>query len=166
MRNNDNRAFKVDKKILKPSNSRNIKVIGRLVHKKNIGISEKSLCKKNFDLDIVIKLTHLGIVKFICNSESVEKDFRIALCAPAAHLGKLFLKLTDFDAVLLREVLFHVEGFLFIHYFAKVRISHEHRANNVVLIKGKVILSQDGHSFTRGDNDLALVRFDLARKDF
>ena len=166
MRNNNNRAFKVNKEILKPSDRRNVKVVGRLVHQEYIGITEKSLSKQNLDLDIIIKLTHLSIVKFIGYSKTVEKNFSVALCAPAAHLGKLLLKLADSDSVLLGEILFHIEGFFFVHYLAKVRITHKHRAYNIVFVKGEMILSEDRHSLARGDDDLALVRLDLTRKDF
>ncbi len=166
MRNNDDRAFKVNKEFLKPANSRNIEVVGRLVHQKDIRISEKSLSEKNLDLDVVVKLAHLGVMEFVRNAESVEKNFGVALCAPAAHFGKFLLKLADLDAVLLREILLQIEGFLLVHYLAKMRITHENRADNIVFVKGEMILPENRHSLARGDDDLALIRLDLSRKNF
>ena len=49
---NDNGIFKIHKEIFKPTNSRKVKVVGRLVKKKDIGIAEKCLSKKNLNLHI------------------------------------------------------------------------------------------------------------------
>ena len=143
MGNNDNRTVKLYKELLEPGNCINIKVVRRLVHKKDIGIAEKSLRKKHLDLDFITKLAHLCIVKFVCNAETVKENFRIAFCAPAAHFRKLFLKLADTDAVLLGEILLHIEGFFFVHNLAELRVTHKHGADNIVLVEGKVILTKN-----------------------
>ena len=53
---NDDGIVKVDQEFFQPFNSRKIQMVGRLIQKKDIRISEKSLCKKNLDL-----LTDAGI---------------------------------------------------------------------------------------------------------
>ena len=56
MRYYNNRIFKIHKEVFKPANSRKVKVVCRLIKKKNIRIAKKCLCKKNLDL-----LTDAGI---------------------------------------------------------------------------------------------------------
>ena len=50
MRNNNNRVFKIQKEIFKPTNGRQIKVVCWLIKQKNIRITEKCLCKQHLNL--------------------------------------------------------------------------------------------------------------------
>ena len=42
----DNRIFKINKELLKPCDSIKVKVVRRLIEKKDVRITEKSFCKK------------------------------------------------------------------------------------------------------------------------
>ena len=67
----DNRIVKIDQELLQPFDSRKIQVVGRLIKKKDIRISEKSLCKKNLDLHTTGKVCHLCIVELGVDAETV-----------------------------------------------------------------------------------------------
>ena len=166
MADNDNGVFKVQQKVLKPVDCGNVKVVCRLVQKKNIRISEKCLSKENLDLLFAGQFTHELIVKFVVNTEGVEKNFSVAFRTPAVHFRKLFFKLAYSYSVLLGEVLFGVKLFLCVHDFNKLCVAHEHGADNIVIVIGIVILLQNGKTLARCDADIALVRFNFAGKDF
>mgnify|MGYP006888211349 CR=1 FL=1 len=74
MGNYDNGIVKVDQELLKPLNSRKVQMVGGLVKKQDIRISEKGLCKKNLDLHASCKVSHLRIVEFRVNSKTVQKQ--------------------------------------------------------------------------------------------
>ena len=67
----DNRIVKIDQELLQPFDSRKIQVVGRLIKKKDIRISEKSLCKKNLDLLTAVQFTHISIVKICVDTETI-----------------------------------------------------------------------------------------------
>ena len=136
----DNRIFKVHKEFFQPVDCRNIKVVGRLVKKKNVGISEKSLSKKHLNLLVTVKFTHKTVVEFVVNAKSVEKNFRITFSTPAVHFCKLLFKLADSDTVFLGELFFCVKLFLGIHNFNKLRVAHKHGTYYAVFVEGKVVL--------------------------
>ena len=62
MRYNYDGGIKVNKKFLEPSYGFNVEVVCRLVHKKYVRISEKSLRKQNLNLLVARKLAHFKIV--------------------------------------------------------------------------------------------------------
>ena len=47
---NDDSVVKVDQEFFEPFNSRQIKVVGRLIQKKNVRIAEQSLCQQDLYL--------------------------------------------------------------------------------------------------------------------
>ena len=166
MADNDNGVFKVQQKVLKPVDCGNVKVVCRLVKKKNIGVSEKGLGKENLDLLFAGQLSHEFIVKFVVNTEGVEENFSVAFRTPAVHFRKLFFKLAYSYSVLLGEILFGIKLFLCVHDFNKLCVAHEHGADNIVIVIGIVILLQNGKTLARCDADIALVRLNLTGKDF
>ena len=112
MGNYDNRIFKVHQEILQPFNRMDIQMVGRLVQKQNIGIAEQSLCQKHLHLLSACQLLHLRIMEFICNPQTVQQHFRIGFRSPAVQLRKFALQLCRLNAVLVCEVLLHIERIL------------------------------------------------------
>ena len=62
VRNDYYGVFKIRQELLKPGYSVQIQVVGGLVHKKYVRVSEKSLCKKHLYLVVTGKLIHLLVV--------------------------------------------------------------------------------------------------------
>ena len=58
----DNRIFKINKELLKPSDSVKVKVVRRLIEKKDVRITEKSFCKKYLYLLAAVKFGHHLVV--------------------------------------------------------------------------------------------------------
>ena len=139
----DNGVVEVDKELFKPADCFEIEVVGGLVEKKDIGITEKCLCKEDLDLLGTVEFCHLCIVIFRSDSETVKKHSRIGLCLISVHLRKLALKLTCSDSVLVGEILFHIDGIFFLHDVIEVLISHDHGIHYGKLIIFKVVLLED-----------------------
>ena len=136
----DNRIVKIDQELLQPFDSRKIQVVGRLIKKKDIRISEKSLCKKNLDLHTTGKVCHLCIVELSVDSETVEKSSSIGLCFPSVHLCKLTLKLAGTDAIFVCEIFLCVNGFFLFHDLIESFITHDDSIQNRISIIFEVIL--------------------------
>ena len=56
----DNGILKVDQELLEPCDRIEIQVVGRLVEKQDVRVSEKCLGKKNFDLLAACQVSHLA----------------------------------------------------------------------------------------------------------
>jgi len=162
----DNRIVKIDQELLQPFDSRKIQVVGRLIKKKDIRISEKSLCKKNLDLHTTGKVCHLCIVELGVDSETVEKSSSIGLCFPSVHFCKLTLKLAGTDAIFVCEIFLCVNGFFLFHDLIESFITHDDSIQNRISIIFEVILLQERKSLTGGDHNVALGRLELTGKDF
>ena len=73
VRYDDNRTEILRKEVLKPSHSVNIKVVGRLVHEDNVGVSEKCLCEQYLDLFITCKTAHLRVHNALVKTKTLYK---------------------------------------------------------------------------------------------
>ena len=165
MGNYDNGIVKVDQELLKPLNSRKVQMVGGLVKKQDIRISEKGLCKKNLDLHASCKVSHLRIVEFRVNSKTVQKGSSVRLCFPSVHFCKFALQLAGADSVLIGEVFFGIDGFLLFHDLVETKVTHDNGIKNRISIIFKVVLLQERETLSRCDHDVTLSRLKLAGKD-
>ena len=94
---NDDSVVKVDQEFFEPFNSRQIKVVGRLIQKKNVRITKQCLRQKNFDLLAAGQVCHLSIMEFGFDSEAIQKSGSIGLCLPSVHLGEFTFKGEEFE---------------------------------------------------------------------
>ena len=67
----DDRVLKVNQELLKPCNCIQIQVVGRLVQKQDVRISEQCLSKQDFDFLSTDQIFHHGVVKLRLNSETI-----------------------------------------------------------------------------------------------
>ena len=67
----DNGILEVDQELLKPLDRIEVQVVGRLVEKKDVRVSEQGSCKKNFDLLAAGQVRHLCVVQFRLNAKAV-----------------------------------------------------------------------------------------------
>ena len=140
-------------------------MVGGLIQKQDVGVSEKCLGQKYADLEVILDFLHELVVKGCGNSETVEHLSCLTFRFPAAHLGELALKLSCPDAVFLSEVSLLVDLVTLLHDGIELLISHDDRVDYPMAVESKVILSQGCHSLTRSDDDLSRIRFDLTGKN-
>ena len=160
-----NGAEIIGEEILKPCNCIDIKTVGRLVKKDNIGVAEKSLCKKHLNLFAFLKLRHLHIEIRVGKTETLNELRGIRLCLPAVELSKLALELGCADTVLIGEIRLCVELVLLFHYIIEALIAHYNGIKNRELLECKVVLLKDGHSYGFGNINVTLCRLKLAAKN-
>ena len=129
---NDDGIVKIDQEFFEPFNSRQIQVVGRFVKEQNVRISEKCLCKKDFDLLASGQVSHLSVVDFGFDSESVQKGGSIRFCFPSVHLSEFTLEFAGANAVFVSEVFFGIDGFFFFHDLIQSGISHNNGIQNIV----------------------------------
>ena len=67
----DDGVLKVNQELFKPCDRIQIQVVGRLVQKQDVGISEQCLSKQDFDLLGTDQVFHHGIVKLRLNSQTI-----------------------------------------------------------------------------------------------
>ena len=129
--NNDG-IVKVDQEFFQPFDRREIQMVGRLIEEQNIRIPEKCLGQKNFDLLASGQVSHLSVVEFGFDSESVQKGGSIRFCFPSVHLSEFTLEFAGADAVFVSEVFFCVDGFFFFHDLIQSGVSHNNGIQNIV----------------------------------
>lgn len=67
----DDCILKVNEEFFQPGNSIQIQVVGRLVQKKDVRITEEGFGKENFDLLSAVQVTHHGIVEIRFDAQAV-----------------------------------------------------------------------------------------------
>ena len=158
----DDGIVKVDQEFFQPFNSRKIQMVGRLIQKKDIRISEKSLGKQDLDFHTTGKICHLCVVELCVDTETVEKSGGVGFCFPSVHLCKFTLKFAGTDTIFVCEILFCVDGFFFFHDLIKPFVTHDNGIQNRVGIIFEMILLQERKSLSRCDYDITFRWFELA----
>ena len=161
----DHGVFKIDQEVLQPCDGVQIQVVGRLVQKQIVRISEERLCQKHLHLDIILQTRHFRIMVLRVNAKAVQKCRCIALCVPAVHFRKLSLQLGSTDTILLGEVFLHVNGVLLLHDLVQTLVSHDDRIHYVILIIFEVILLQNGETLPRVHGNITAGGLQLTGQD-
>ena len=86
---NDNSVVKVDQEFFQPCDRIKIQVVGRLVKKQDIRVSEQCLCKKNLNLLRTCQVFHQFIMKLCLDTKSVQKIGSIRFRFPSIHCSEL-----------------------------------------------------------------------------
>ena len=136
-------------------------MVRRLIEKKDIRVSEKSLCKKNTDLKVILYLRHLLLMKILRNPEAIEHLSSSCLSFPSAELCKLALKLSSPYSILFGEIRFLIDRIALLHDIIELLESHDDSINYTIFIECEVILAENCHSLTRCDDDLTCIRLNL-----
>ena len=162
---NDNCVVKVDQEFFQPCDCIKIQVVGRLVKKQDIRVSEQCLCKKNLDLLRTCQVFHQFIMKFCLDTKSVQKVGSIRFCFPSIHCSELSFQLTCFDSVFICEIFFCVNFFFLFHDFIQTCISHDNCIKNREFVIFEMILLKERKSLARGDNYITGCRLKLSGKN-
>ena len=155
---NDDSVVKVDQEFFEPFNSRQVKVVGRLIQKKNVRITKQCLRQKNFDLLASCKVSHLGIMEIGFNSKTIQKSSSIRFCFPSVHLCKFAFQFTGTDTVFISEVRFCIDSIFFFHDLIQSLVTHDNSIQNCICIIFEVILLQERETLARSDNNVTVGR--------
>ena len=160
---NKHGMLKVCQILLKPYNSLEVEVVGRLVEQQVIRISKQSLSKHHAHLLLTAKFLHVLIVKCLLDAKTAKKLGCIALGIVSVEFSKLLFKFGNLYSVLVAEILLHVKGILLLHNLPEHGMSHKHGIKNRKLIKLKVVLTQYRQTLARAQSNCSLVRLKFAR---
>ena len=69
------------------------------------------------------------------------------------------------DTVFIGEVLFSVDGFLFLHDVIEALIAHDDRIHDGISVVLEVVLLQNGKSLTGCEHDVSVRGFEFTRED-
>ena len=166
MGNDDNGIFEIHQIVFQPAHGFDVEVIGRLVEKKDVGVSEKRLRQQYADLLFRVELAHGGIMKFLRNLQGVEELSRLIFGVIAVHFRKFAFEFGGTDSVLFRKVRIGIQGVLFVHDVHEVFIAEHDGAEHRLFIVHILVLLQNGHTLVFIQRDISLLRFYFARKDF
>ena len=161
----DHGVFKVDQKLLQPGYGVHIQMVGRLVKKEYIGVSEQGLCKQDLYLLRAVKIAHHAVVQLCLYPEAVKEVFGVGLGFPPVHFGKFGLKLARSYTVLVGKILFGIYGILFLHYLIKAFVSEDDGIQDRVVIIFEMILLKDRYTLPGSNGDIAARGIKLSGKD-
>ena len=71
MGNNDNRIFKFDQKFFQPCDRIQIQMVGRLIQKQDIRVTEQRFGKQYLDLIVTAEIAHHRVVQLGTDTETV-----------------------------------------------------------------------------------------------
>ena len=125
-------------------------------------MTEKRLGQKNLDLQSGINFAHQLSVQFHRHTQTLQDPAGIALGFPAAQLGKLLLQLGGADAVLVGEVLFFIDGVLFLAAVIEALVSHDDGVQHDAIVIEALVLLQDGHALFGRKHHRTACRLQLA----
>ena len=140
-------------------------MVGRLVEKQDIGISEKCLGKEDLDLLGTVEVSHLSVVILGSDAETVEQHCGIGLCLVSVHLGEFALKLTRSYSVLIGEVLLHIDGILFLHDVIEALVTHDDGIHYGIIIIFEMVLFENGKTLSGCDDYLTFGSVEFTGKD-
>ena len=137
-------------------------MVGRLIEKQDIRVTEKRSCKKYLDLQCAWQLLHQLLMVLCSYSKSIQKGLGVSLCIPAVHICKLCFKLRCTDSVLIREIRLCIYGILFLAHIIQVLITLNDSVENYLVIILELILLEEGKSLSGCNSDLARRRLEPA----
>ena len=155
---NDNCVVKVDQEFFKPFDCRQVKVVSRLIEKKNIRVTKQSLSKKYFDLLATCKVCHLGIMEFCVDSETIQKSSGIGFCFPSVHLCKFTFQFAGTDTVFICEVCFCIDSIFLFHNLIQSLVTHDNSIQNSICIIFEVVLLQERKTLAWCDDYITVGR--------
>ena len=152
--NNDS-IVEVFKIVFKPMDGLKVKVVGRLVQKKNIWISKKCLGKKYPDLQVIFDFIHLLFMKSYRDSKAIQHLCSCRFSLPATKFTELTFKLRSPQSIFFREIIFGIDGISFLHDVIEMFETHDYSVDYSIIIIFEVILLQCSKSFTGSDYNLS-----------
>ena len=99
------------------------------------------------------------------DAEAVKERLRIGLGFPAVHLREFAFQFAGADAVLIGEILFGIEGVLFLHDFKKSGIALDDSIQDHLAVVFILVLLQEGETLAGCHGDSAVGGIQLSGQD-
>ena len=158
----DDGVLEAEEEILQPGDGLQIEMVGRLVQQEHVRVAEKGLGEEHPHLVPRFQLLHPLLPQLLRDAEAVQQHRRLGFRFVAVHLGKFRLQLAGADAVLLGELRLGVDRLALGHDLEEARVPHDDGVEDRLLVEGELVLPQHRDPLAGADDDLPLVRLDLA----
>ena len=166
VRNNEHGVFEVAEIIFKPFHSFEVKVIGRLVEEEVVGLTEEGLCQHYAHLLLVGEVAHEFAVEGLLDAEAGKQGGGVVFGRVAADGGKLVFEFGYFDAVLVCEVFFRVEGVAFLHDLPHHSVTLQYGVKHRLVVEFEVVLRENRQAFAGTEFHLAFGGLEFAADGF
>ncbi len=162
MGDHDDGVLEVDEELLEPLDCLHVKVVGRLVQKEDVRVAEQCLREEDLDLERAFQVPHQFMVIFRADAEAQKQALRVGLGFPAVHFREFGLELGCPDAVLVGEILLHVEGILLLADVVETAVAHDDGVEDFVVVVFEMVLLEEGNALARRHRDGAGGGFKLS----
>ena len=92
-----------------------------------------------------VHVGHLFIMQLRADAKALQNPGSVGFRLPAAQLGEFLLQLRGPQAVLIGEVLLHVDGVLLLAAVIQPLVAHDDRVHDGVFVIQELVLLQHGH---------------------
>ena len=161
MAHHQHRMLKLAQISLKPLNRVEVEIIRRLIEQQVVRIAKKSLCQHHTHLLLARELAHELIMLILLYTQTAQQSRSIALRRVSAHLGKLVLKLSHTNTVLVRKVRLRIQSLTLLHNLPHRCMPHENRVEHRLLIILEVILTKHTQTLASPKLHTTLSRLQL-----
>ncbi len=135
--------------VFEPGHCVEVKVVGRFVEKKIVGIAKKSLCQEDADLLVGADVAHQHAMTVFFNAKATEQGCSIALGIPALELGETFFELGRTHTVGIAEVGFGIQRVFLLHNIPQDGVTAEDGFEHSAVVEFKMVLLEDAHTLAR-----------------
>ena len=142
VRDDDHRGIALIEHIFEPADGVDIKVVGRLVQQKNIGIREQGLRQQYSQLPARSNAAHLTAVLRRRYAYAREQFSGARFGCVAVVFGKLRLEIGSLHVVVVGRIRIGVNGITLAHRSPHFGMAHHHHIKHAHFFKGKLILTQ------------------------
>ena len=165
MGDDDHGILEPFEKAFQPGDRTGVQVVGRLVQKQDVGITEESLGQKDPDLLTAAQFLHLFTPDLFRDAETGEQDCRLGLDVVAVQFGKLGLQFAASDAVRLGELRLGIDRVPLPHHLIETLMTDQHGVGGGFLFKGELVLAEHCNTLAGADKNIPFVRVEPAGQD-
>ena len=166
VRNNEHGVFEVAEIVFEPFHRFEVKVVGRLVEEEVVGFTEEGLCQHHAHLLLVGELAHEFAVEGLLDAEAGKQGGGVVFGRVTADGGKLVFEFGHFDAVLVCEVGFGVEGVALLHDLPHHGVALQYGVEHRLVVEFEVVLREHRQAFAGTEFHLAFGGLEFAADSF
>ena len=166
VRDDDHRRIALIEHIFEPADGVDIKVVGRLVQQKNVGIREQGLRQQYSQLPARSNAAHLTAVLCRRYTYTREQFSGARFGSVAVVFGKFRLEIGCFHVIVVGRIRVRVNRIALTHRCPHFGMAHHHHIQHTHLFKSELILTQLAQTLISIEHHVAGGWLKITTKDF
>ncbi len=142
----EHRVLEVRQILLEPCHGFEVKVVGRFVEEKIVGVAEEGFGKQHAYFLVRAHVAHQHSVTVFLYAKAAQQRRGIALGVPTLELGEALLQLGSPYAVGIVEIRLGIERVLLLHNVPQHGMTLKHGVEHCAVVKLEVVLLQHAHT--------------------